>query len=210
MDLFYQDEGMGNVINLDLDPVSEFNKEEQSYDEVVKELIIAERKYLRDLHMITKVFRDLLARHHIATPAELEAIFSNINEIIELTLTLIGSLEDTLEMTEEGKAPAVGICFEELAEAQDFDVYVTYARDLLDSSTSKCRDTLEELLNRPLVAKILKDVGQGMKEAFKFYLPKLLLGPVYHWFHYNEYTKVSKVTLQNIHPCCLPACMVVA
>ena len=43
-------------------------------------------------------FRDRLAKHEIATTNELEAIFSNINDLIELTLTLIGSLEDNLEM----------------------------------------------------------------------------------------------------------------
>ena len=33
------------------------------------------------------------------------------------------SLEDTLEMTEDGNFPAVGSCFEELAEGEEFDVY---------------------------------------------------------------------------------------
>ena len=112
MDLFNQDES--NVINLDPDP-SDYHQE-QGYDEVVKEFIIAEKRYLRDLHMITKVFRDLLIKYHLATPLELEKIFSNINDVTELTLTLIGSMEDTLEMTEQGNVPAVGTCFEELAE----------------------------------------------------------------------------------------------
>ena len=58
MDLYNQDES--NVINLDPDP-SDY-KQEQGYDEVVKEFIIAEKRYLRDLHMITKVFRDLLIK----------------------------------------------------------------------------------------------------------------------------------------------------
>ena len=40
--------------------------------------------------MITKVFRDLIQKHNIAEPHEIEAIFSNINEIVELTVTLIG------------------------------------------------------------------------------------------------------------------------
>ena len=84
-----------------------------------------------------------MAKHEIATTNELEAIFSNINDLIELTLTLIGSLEDNLEMAEEGKAPAVGTCFEELAEAEDFDVYENYARDILDP---RCQRTLEGLL----------------------------------------------------------------
>lgn len=195
MDLFYQDEGMVNVINLDSDP-SDLSKQEQTYDEVVKEFIIDEKKYLRDLHMITKVFRDRLAKHHIATPYELEVIFSNINDLIELTLTLIGSLEDNLEMTEEGKPPAVGTCFEELAEAEEFEVYEKYARDILDS---KCQRTLEGLLGRSEVAATLTSSGQGIKEAFKFYLPKLLLGPVYHCFHYFKKTEVKQSKVHFIY-----------
>lgn len=43
-------------------------------------------------------------------------MFSNIMEIQELTVTLLGSLEDMLEICEEKQVPAVGSCFEELAE----------------------------------------------------------------------------------------------
>jgi hypothetical protein len=98
-----------------------------------------------------------------------------------------GSLEDTLEMTEEGNVPAIGTCFEELAEAEEFEVYEKFARDILDAN---CRRTLEELLNQTEVASTLKSSGHGMKEAFKFYLPKLLLGPVFHCFHYFKYTEL--------------------
>ena len=38
------------------------------------------------------------------------------------------SLEDTPEMTEDGNYPAVGSCFEELAEGEEFDVYDKYAQ----------------------------------------------------------------------------------
>ena len=48
-------------------------------------------------------------------------------------------------MAEEGKAPSVGTCFEELAEAEDFEVYDTYARDILDP---RCQRTLEGLLGK--------------------------------------------------------------
>ena len=54
-------------------------------------------------------------------------------------------MEDNLEMAEEGKAPSVGTCFEELAEAEDFEVYDTYARDILDP---RCQRTLEGLLGK--------------------------------------------------------------
>ena len=143
MDLFNQDES--NVINLDpgkailiiaaqflknivhifiififliTDP-SDY-KHEQGYDEVVKEFIIAEKRYLRDIYMITKVFRDLLIKYHLATPLELEKIFNNINDVTELTSTLINSMEEQLEMTEQGKVSTVGTCFEELAEVNSY------------------------------------------------------------------------------------------
>ena len=39
----------------------------------------------------------------LTTSHELDGIFSNITDIAELTITLIGSLEDTLEMAEDGQ-----------------------------------------------------------------------------------------------------------
>lgn len=115
-----------------------------TYDQVVRDLIQEERQYLRDLHLIMKVFREQLATlAPPPSPAELDAIFSNIEEIYELTVTLLGSLEDTLEMAEEphqASAPPVGSCFEELAEAAEFDVYDRYAKDVLSPA---CRETLQ-------------------------------------------------------------------
>lgn len=43
-----------------------------------------------------------------------------------MTVTLLGSLEDIMEITEEKQTPTVGSCFEELAEAAEFDVYIKY------------------------------------------------------------------------------------
>ena len=60
--------------------------------------------------MITKVFREQILRlpQSLASNHELDAIFSNINDITELTITLIGSLEDTLEMAEDGQVGSGG------------------------------------------------------------------------------------------------------
>ena len=118
LNIFYSEGGRG--------------KTAQTYDEVVKDLIMSEKCYLRDLHMITKVFREQIQRLELASTAELDAIFSNINDITELTITLIGSLEDTLEMSEDGTVTAIGSCFEELAEAEEFEVYEKYSRDVLN------------------------------------------------------------------------------
>ena len=72
-----------------------------TYDEVVKDLILSEKSYLRDLQMITKIFREQIQKLDRTTNHELDAIFSNVTDIAELTITLVKSLEDTLEMAED-------------------------------------------------------------------------------------------------------------
>ena len=48
---------------------------------------------------------------------DVENIFSRIVDIHELSVKLLGHIEDTAEMTDEGSPhPLVGSCFEDLAE----------------------------------------------------------------------------------------------
>jgi len=187
MDMFYQDD-----VPYIEDEGGGRSRSAQTYDEVVKDLILSEKSYLRDLHMITKVFREQIQKLELATNQELDAIFSNITDIAELTITLIGSLEDTLEMAEDGQVTAIGSCFEELAEAEEFYVYEKYAKDVLNPAS---RQKLDALLAQPEVSDKLQSSGQGFREAVKFYLPKLVLGPVYHCFHYFKYIELlTKLT----------------
>lgn len=49
----------------------------------------------------------------------MEVIFSNILDIHELTVKLLGLIEDAVEMTADGSPhPLVGSCFEDLAEVR--------------------------------------------------------------------------------------------
>ncbi|KAH8273837.1 hypothetical protein KR044_001915 [Drosophila immigrans] len=155
-----------------------------TYEETVKELINDEKQYQRDLHMIIRVFREELVK--IARdPKELEPIFSNIMDIYEVTVTLLGSLEDVIEMSQEQNAPCVASCFEELAEAEEFDVYKKYAYDV---TSQAAREALSNLLANPN-APSLMSAGHGFREAVKYYLPKLLLVPICHAFVYFDYIK---------------------
>lgn len=48
---------------------------------------------------------------------DVENIFSRVSDIHELSVKLLGHIEDTVEMTDEGSPhPLVGSCFEDLAE----------------------------------------------------------------------------------------------
>uniref|UniRef100_A0A6Q2YTW0 Son of sevenless homolog 1 (Drosophila) n=1 Tax=Esox lucius TaxID=8010 RepID=A0A6Q2YTW0_ESOLU len=128
MDMFHQDEeDISGFPLMDEEPSA---SEEQTYYDLVKTFMAEVRQYLRDLNLIIKVFREpfasnaMLFSHH--------NIFSRIVDIHEVTLKLLGLIEDTVEMTDEGSPhPLVGSCFEDLAEELAFDPYESYAQDIL-------------------------------------------------------------------------------
>lgn len=55
------------------------------------------------------------------------------------------------------------------------------------------REVLTGMLSRPEANAALRAAGHGFKEAVKYYLPKLLMQPVWHGFLYFDYIKVRLV-----------------
>lgn len=147
MDMFYQSDMNNKIIPSPLPPAP---RASLTYEEVVKELIHDEKQYQRDLHMIIRVFREELVKVVVDT-REIEPIFSNIIDIYEVTVTLLSSLEDVIEMSQEQSPPCVGSCFEELAEAEEFDVYTKYAQEV---TSKQSRDALSSLLSKPDVSNV--------------------------------------------------------
>ena len=47
---------------------------------------------------------------------DIDRIFSNITDIYEFSVTFLGLLDAAIEVADEGKQPAIGECFEEMAE----------------------------------------------------------------------------------------------
>ncbi|RZB58806.1 son of sevenless, partial [Asbolus verrucosus] len=76
-----------------------------------------------------------------------------------------------------------------LAEGNEFEVYIQYAREVTAPS---CRETLNNLLSKPENESALITAGQGMRLALKYYLPALLMGPIRHCFSYLEYITLLK------------------
>lgn len=191
MDMFYQDEGGGVGVGEPPVMVTGAPRTSLTYEEVVRELIASEKAYLKELHMLIKVFKEEITKLG-SDQREIDLIFSNIMDIYELTYTLSGSLEDVIEIAQD-QTPLIGSCFEELAEAAEFDVYIKYARDV---TAPTCRDTLNNLLSKPEVECTLNTAGQGMRLALKYYLPALLFGPIWHCFSYLDYIRL----LRNLSP----------
>ncbi|XP_047668922.1 son of sevenless homolog 2 isoform X2 [Tachysurus fulvidraco] len=156
-----------------------------NYDDLVRLEMAEERQYLRDLDLIIKVFRRaFLFNSKLFSPQDVELVFSNILEVHELTVKLLGLIEDAVEMTEDGSPhPLVGSCFEDLAEEQAFDPYETLSQDIL---SKEFHDHFSNLMSRPTVALHFQSIAEGFKEAVQHVLPQLMMIPVYHCMHYFE------------------------
>eukprot|EP00064_Thunnus_orientalis_P014775 superscaffoldBa00002621_g14822 len=130
MDMFDQEEDIGLMSQCTEEPSS---SGELTYDDLVRLEIAEERQYLRELDLIIKVFRHhFLSNPKTFTPQDAEVIFTNILDIHELSVKLLGLIEDAVEMTADGSPhPLVGSCFEDLAEEQAFDPYETLSQDIL-------------------------------------------------------------------------------
>ncbi|XP_072533330.1 son of sevenless homolog 2 [Salminus brasiliensis] len=182
MDMFDQEEV--GLVSQCVEEVSSTG--ELTYDDLVRLEIAEERQYLRELDLIIKVFRKaFLSNSKLFTPQDLEVVFSNILEVHELTVKLLGLIEDAVEMTADGSPhPLVGSCFEDLAEEQAFDPYETLSQDIL---RKEFHDHFCSLMSRPTVALHFQSIAKGFKEAVQYVLPQLMMVPVYHCMHYFEF-----------------------
>ncbi|KAM9707302.1 son of sevenless homolog 2 [Menidia menidia] len=183
MDMFEQDEDIGLMSQCPEEPSS---SGELTYDDLVRLEIAEERQYLRELDLIIKVFRQHFLSNcpKVFTAQDVEVIFSNILDIHELTVKLLGLIEDAVEMTADGSPhPLVGSCFEDLAEEQAFDPYETLSQDILSRNFHQ---HFNNLMARPAVSVHFQSTPEGFKEAVQYVLPQLMMVPVYHCMHYFD------------------------
>ncbi|XP_006003245.1 son of sevenless homolog 1 isoform X2 [Latimeria chalumnae] len=186
MDMFHQDEEDINLWSLtDEEPST---SGEQTYYDLVKAFMAEVRQYIRELNLIIKVFREpFVSSPKLFSSHDVDSLFSRIVDVHELSVKLLGLIEDTVEMTGEGSPhPLVGSCFEDLAEELAFDPYETYAQDILRPGF---HDHFLSQLSKPGAAFYLQSIGEGVKEAVQYVVPRLLLAPVYHCLHYFELLK---------------------
>uniref|UniRef100_A0A8C9EHH7 Son of sevenless homolog 1 n=2 Tax=Pavo cristatus TaxID=9049 RepID=A0A8C9EHH7_PAVCR len=126
---------------------------EQTYYDLVKSFMAEVRQYIRELNLIIRVFREPYASNSkLFSSHDVENIFSRISDIHELSVKLLGHIEDTVEMTDEGSPhPLVGSCFEDMAEwldlfflCQTLGFVHTKMLVVLTVSDFQCSQQLEE------------------------------------------------------------------
>lgn len=121
MDMFHPDE-----VETSVETETLISQAALTYDEVVHEMMHAEGQFIRELNMIIKVFRaPFVDAKQLFTSDDIDRIFSNILDIYEFSVTFLGLLDAAVEVVDEGKQPAIGECFEEMAEGARFEVYDT-------------------------------------------------------------------------------------
>uniref|UniRef100_A0A1A8L630 Son of sevenless homolog 1 n=1 Tax=Nothobranchius pienaari TaxID=704102 RepID=A0A1A8L630_9TELE len=186
MDMFHQDEeDISGFPLMDEEPSA---SEDQSYYELVRSFMGDCRQFLRQLNLVIKVFREpFISSPSLFSHHDVDSIFSRIIDIHEVTVKLLGLIEDTVEMTDEGSPhPLVGRCFEDLAEELAFDPYETYAQDILRPGF---HEHFLSQVAKPGASLHLQSICVGFKEAVQYFLPRLLLTPVYHCLHLFEMLK---------------------
>ncbi|XP_072171544.1 son of sevenless homolog 2-like [Diadema setosum] len=198
MEMFYQDEDDAAAMSsLSVeDELQDSRTGTLTYDEVVKDLIMEETQYLRDLNLIIKVFRNFFVdAPQYFTQEDVNAIFGNILDIHQLTVSFLGLLEDAMEMMDDSDSNSfvgIGECFEEMAEAEEFGVYSRYAEQIL---SDECRGAIRRLVAQPEVSEYLQE--HNIQDAVTYVLPKLLLEPIYHCIHYFDSLKLLLKTSPN-------------
>ncbi|XP_037073475.1 son of sevenless homolog 2-like [Pollicipes pollicipes] len=84
MDMFEQDDDVATFPGLDDEPAA---STAVTFDEAVKEIIVEEKQYLRDLNLIIKVFKAQIEKFEQTTAKDVEIIFSNLLDVYECTAT---------------------------------------------------------------------------------------------------------------------------
>ncbi|CAH0699620.1 unnamed protein product [Spodoptera exigua] len=184
MDMFYQESELTTSETSGGGSERRGRRGSLSYAELVRDLLTDEKHFLRDLNLIIRVFKDELEKILDKDSRAISLIFGNIVDIYELTVTLLGNLEDAMEMSQDSPTPYIGSCFEELAEVEEFRAYVRYANIV---TRKESRDALQAIVDDPVLSERLDTAGHGFRLAVKYYLPKLLLAPVAHVFLYHNY-----------------------
>ncbi|NWS18721.1 PKHG3 protein, partial [Pachyramphus minor] len=142
-------------------------------DRVVLEIVESERTYARDLRSIVEGYLGKIidAEEPVLRPEQVSALFGNIEDIYELSSTLLQNLESCAS-----DPVAVAVCF--VTRSQEFTIYTQYCNNYPSSVAA-----LSECMRSKVQARFLRDCQERLRHALP--LGAYLLKPVQRILKYH-------------------------
>ncbi|NXE85216.1 PKHG3 protein, partial [Cochlearius cochlearius] len=140
---------------------------------VVLEIVESERTYARDLRSIVEGYLGKIidAEEPVLRPEQVSALFGNIEDIYELSSTLLQNLESCAS-----DPVAVAVCF--VTRSQDFAIYTQYCNNYPSSVAA-----LAECMRSKAQARFLRECQERLRHALP--LGAYLLKPVQRILKYH-------------------------
>uniref|UniRef100_A0A672U576 DH domain-containing protein n=1 Tax=Strigops habroptila TaxID=2489341 RepID=A0A672U576_STRHB len=140
---------------------------------VVLEIVESERTYARDLRSIVEGYLGKIidAEEPVLRPEQVSALFGNIEDIYELSSTLLQNLESCAS-----DPVAVAICF--VTRSQEFSIYTQYCNNYPSSVAA-----LAECMRSKAQARFLRECQERLRHALP--LGAYLLKPVQRILKYH-------------------------
>ncbi|NWT04839.1 PKHG3 protein, partial [Mionectes macconnelli] len=142
-------------------------------DRVVLEIVESERTYARDLRSIVEGYLGKIidAEEPVLRPEQVSALFGNIEDIYELSSTLLQNLESCAS-----DPVAVAVCF--VTRSQEFTIYTQYCNNYPSSVAA-----LAECMRSKVQARFLRECQEQLRHALP--LGAYLLKPVQRILKYH-------------------------
>lgn len=156
-----------------------------TYKQKLRDMVDSENSFIRGLKLIIKVFKAQLEKlPHIKK--EVQILFCNINELLELSTQLLTVLEDALESVgQNDDVPFVGSDILELAQAEEFHAYFNFAHMRLNQEgTSTWKRAYLSIVTNEATMTSIRTAGQSFDLAVKHLLPNYLLNTIIQFFEY--------------------------
>lgn len=164
-----------------------------TYKQKVRNMVDSENSFIRSLQLMIKVFKAQLMELSERKPErtkDFKIIFCNIEELLELSTSLLTILEDALESVgQEDGIPYVGSEIFDLAQAEEFHAYFTFAYRRL-SRAEPWHQAYQNIIGDDQTMFALRTIDQSFQSlqsfdlAVKHLLPKYLLNTIIQFFEY--------------------------
>ena len=203
MDMFLSDDKSLSIMNnhpilaqissIEKSCLSNGNLRSITYKQKVRSMVDQENSFIRGLKLIIKVFKVQMERlpHD---KREVQAIFCNAEELLELSTLLLSALEDALEsIGQEDEVPFVGSEIFDLAQAEEFHAYFNFAYKRLSPAEHWQRAYVNVIstMNSSRIDPLID-------QAVKYLLPNYLLNTVIQFFEYfRNFSELYELSRQH-------------